>query len=401
MISVSDGARSVLEQAWRDPGFCVPNHDVYPHQWLWDSCFHAIAWSSVGSERGLTELGNALSAQAADGFVPHMIYWHTPDLHAEFWGMRRTTPLTQPPMFGHAAAELQRRGQAVPAELVDRARAGLEHLARRARTPAGLVPVFHPWETGCDDSPRWDSWFADGGPEHGWEVDRSARRSTKQDLVDALHRSADGHGLSSDVFAVGSIGFNALVAWNARELADAFPDSCGPLADLAAEIAAAVSARWDGFTWVDDPGLVDGRPADEGWADEHLADRPESRVRTLDTMLALLVDPRAEQFAELVDPAGFGAPLGPRGVDRREPSYRPDRYWRGSTWPHLVYLLVQAADRFAETAPPGLAAQLSAQLVEGAQRSGWAEYWHPDTGEGFGARPQTWAALAAAVVHEP
>jgi hypothetical protein len=33
--------------------------------------------------------------------------------------------------------------------------------------------------------------------------------------------------------------------------------------------------------------------------------------------------------------------------------------------------------------------------ASGAHRSDFAEYWDPDTGNGLGARPQSWTALAA------
>ena len=58
-------------------------------------------------------------------------------------------------MYGHAVAELRRRGIDVPDELAERAHAGLRFLVReRARDPeSGLITVVHPWETGCDDSP--------------------------------------------------------------------------------------------------------------------------------------------------------------------------------------------------------------------------------------------------------
>jgi glycogen debranching enzyme len=108
-------------------------------------------------------------------------------------------------------------------------------------------------------------------------------------------------------------------------------------------------------------------------------------------MLALLVDPRPEGFEALVDPEAFGAPFGPRGVHRAEPSYRPDRYWRGPAWPQLAYLVMIAAERAGHRGTTGL---LARRLVDGVLRSQFAEYWHPETGRGFGARPQTWSGLA-------
>jgi hypothetical protein len=365
----------MLHRAWREPGFCVPNPDVYPHQWLWDSCFHAVVWASLGSDRGVTEVASALSRQAIDGFVPHMVYWHHPDLHAGFWGRPGTSTITQPPVYGHALAELVRHGHPVPPELAARARAGLLHLAGRPRTPSGLIPVFHPWETGCDNSPRWDQHFGDG-------VDR---RTRKGELVAALLPAEEGHARGSDRFAVGSIGFNALVAWNAAELVDSFDQPDDRLATLARELSEAVAGRWCCDTWVDD------RSAGEDGARMGGPRPGAAGLRTLDTMAALLVDPRPEGFRALVAPGAFGAPYGPRGVHRDEACYRPDVYWRGPAWPQLGYLVMVAAERAGHR---GTTQLLARRLVDGAVRSGLAEYWNPETGEGLGARPQTWAGLA-------
>ena len=116
-------------------------------------------------------------------------------------------------------------------------------------------------------------------------------------------------------------------------------------------------------------------------------------------MLALLVDPRPEMFDQLVDPEAFGAPFGPRGVHRDEASYEPDQYWRGPAWPQLTYLLWCAAGRAERNGVIGsaVARTLASGLVDGARRSGLAEYWNPDTGEGRGAAPQSWAGLAVCV----
>ena len=96
-------ARSVLEAHWRAEGFAVPNAEVYPWQWLWDSCFHAICWASLGDERAVTELDRTLAHQGETGFVPHMTYWSDPGFAEQFWGRPTTSCITQPPMFGHAA----------------------------------------------------------------------------------------------------------------------------------------------------------------------------------------------------------------------------------------------------------------------------------------------------------
>ena len=366
---LQEEVRKLLDGAWRPPGFCVPNQRTYPHQWLWDSCFHAIVWSALDDDRCVTELEQALANQdPATGFVPHLTYWADPSVHQDLWGRPLTSTLTQPPMYGHAANLLMADGgRSVPDGLLARVEAGLRHLLTdRPRTPAGLVPVWHPWETGCDDSPRWDR-FRSASAD--W-------RTVKGELVAAL-RLERGVPVGSSRFAVGSIGFNALLAWNTREylallgrLGRATPSD---LEVAATELAAAIAARWEpgSATWLDDG------PGAEG-------------VRTADALLALLVDPRPDGLDQLHRPDAFGARYGPRGVHRAEPGYRPTTYWRGPAWPQLSYLLWRASVAAGDDRAP----RLAHQLVAGARRSGWAEYWHPDTGTGLGAMPQTWSGLA-------
>ena len=85
---------TLMDRAWREPGFCVPNAETYPHQWLWDSCFHAITWGALGDDRGRRELANTLAHQDPSGFVPHMTYWQDPERHRHFWGRAMTSIIT-------------------------------------------------------------------------------------------------------------------------------------------------------------------------------------------------------------------------------------------------------------------------------------------------------------------
>ncbi|MGH9086208.1 MAG: MGH1-like glycoside hydrolase domain-containing protein [Acidimicrobiales bacterium] len=370
--------RSILEAAWRPrpdgSGFCVPNPSTYPWQWLWDSCFHAVVWTRLGDDRGWRELAGALRAQGPDGFVPHIRYdGEVPRSHGELWGSAGASSITQPPMYGHAVAVLGRTGAPLPDEVVERAELGLRFLLeRRHRSPAGLVELCHPWESGCDDSPRWDSVVRGGWDPQRWYA-------AKGDLVGPIERSVTGGPLHNPGFAIGGVGFSALVAWNALELATVTDDR--GLRDAAGSLAAAVDARWDESlgTWVDDGPTAGG----------------SGRVRTLDALLPLLVCPRAEAFATLDDADAFQATCGPRGVDAREPVYEPTRYWRGPAWPQLTYLLWLAA---TSGRAEGLPASLSRSMLAGATRSGFSEYWEPSSGAPLGAAPQSWTALSCVMV---
>ncbi len=343
----------------------MPNATVYPFQWLWDSCFHSLVWAELGDRRALSEIRSALANQdPLTGFVPHLTYWAIPDHHASFWGRPLTSSITQPPMYGHTLARLVDAGYEVDDDLFARARSGLLHLLRRRCDGERLVPVFHPWETGCDDSPRWDAWPGGGDPVR-W-------KATKGDLVADLVLDASGSALDSPSFRVASCGFNALVAWNIAEL-ERVGQADEPLAEGAQAIRAAVRERWD--------------PRLATWTDP----TPSGAVRTADAMLCLLVDPRLEAIEVLAASDGFAGPFGIRGVHAAEPTYDPDTYWRGPSWPQLDYLLLLAL-RAAGAAD--VEQVLAASSAAGALASGWAEYWNAETGRGGGAVPQTWTALA-------
>lgn len=368
-------ARAVLDAHWRAGGYTVPNATVYPHQWLWDSCFHAVIWTHLGvPERATLELANVFARQHDDGFVPHMTYWLQPDLHAAFWGRSGASTITQPPMYGHAVAELVRLGIAVDDDLVARAVAGIEFLLGPRRGGRPLVPIVHPWESGCDDSPRWDRWAGPDRTVASWHV-------RKGELVASIVTDAAGSPVASPAFEVESAAFNALVAFNAQELIDVGLGAS--LAAPAREVVEALDERWD--------------PDRATWADAPLG-TTDPPVRTLEALLGALVttdrDRAGTVLRQVLDDDAFGGACGPAQVHRAEPAFDPMAYWRGPAWPQLTYLIALAAHRQGFVAE---AADLTARMAAGVERSGFAEYWNPDTGAGLGAVPQSWAALVVAM----
>ena len=52
--------------------FTVPAGGMYPNQWLWDSCFHAIILSHLEPDMAKAELRALFARQLPSGMVPHM-----------------------------------------------------------------------------------------------------------------------------------------------------------------------------------------------------------------------------------------------------------------------------------------------------------------------------------------
>jgi hypothetical protein len=365
-----------MDAHWRpDCGSTCPNETVYPWSWLLDSSFHALIWDVLDDRRATVELASIFDNQTASGFVPHMSYAVDPAASEELWGRRGASTITQPPMYGHVIAVLHRHGRDVGSVLEPATRA-LNHLLDRRRAPCGLIRIFHPWESGIDDHPRWGAWQPEPWDKWAW----AARKSQMvRDLV-----VVDGEAVASGTFDVCPAGFNALVAWNALELASVTGD--GPLRASAGEVIAALDRTWDADAVT--------------WSDLDPAGRSGSAVRTLDALFPALVTSHPSRataaIAAAVDPARYGLPFGPSGVHRDEPCFAPASYGRGSAWPHLTYVLWAAA---VQAGRPE-ASLLARLLVAGAIRSGLAEHWDPRSGAPLGARPQSWTGLAAVVAGE-
>jgi hypothetical protein len=367
-------SRRVLERNWvPEPGFTMPNRRKYPWQWLWDSCFHAIAWSALGDARCRTELESLFSLQLPNGFLPHMGYQTDPERSLALWRGPGHSDVTQPPMYGHALRVLATRGFRVE-HLYGRAASALRYLFDQRGDPtSGMIRVVHPWETGCDDSPRWDGWDSRPFNERRWN-------RHKRELVRSIVLK-DGAAWSNPRFEVASAGFSALVAFNAHELAALTGDA--DLLERATALSAAIDAQW----------LDEKRT----WSDVRLRGQGDGgSIRTLDGLFAALICDDEQHveaaFAEIFNRARFWRPYGPSGAAADEPAYRPSRYWRGDAWPHEIYLMMVAAQRRGKAE----AAQKLAQgLVVGCARSSFAERWNPETGAPLGAVPQGWAALAS------
>ena len=160
---------------------------LYPHQWSWDSAFIAIGLAHVDTARAAQELRSLFAAQWATGLLPHIVFnpdvppesyypdaecWNVANLSADVPAGKLTSGLIQPPVHAIAAWRIrevaERRSAADGAaadaflrEIYPRLFAWHRYLLT-ARDPeaSGLVTIYHPWESGLDNSPRWDSAMA-------------------------------------------------------------------------------------------------------------------------------------------------------------------------------------------------------------------------------------------------
>ncbi|MEV0849701.1 hypothetical protein AB0J21_28140 [Streptomyces sp. NPDC049954] len=408
---------------------------LYPHMWSWDAAFISVGIARLSVPRAITELDTLLAAQWSTGMIPHIVF--SDDEAGYFPGPRRwecgrlaaagptavaTSGICQPPV--HAIAV--RRIMAVARGRGRTERQAAEEFLRRSWEPlmrwhrwlaeqrdpegTGRVTLHHGWESGMDNSPRWD------GPYRRVEVggglppyrrvdltvvaDPSSRPSDREYdrylwLIEEMRRAGydDREVRRTGSFAVEDVFTSAIFALACEALAELGDGAAERAEDVrllrtwAARFRTGVAASVDPLT-----GTARDRDLRTGaWL-------PSQTLAGFAPLLCGGLDRPAERrLADLLDsdawcghPALMAAVPPSTAVD--SPDFRQREYWRGPQWPVMVWLFSWA---FAER---GWQDRASALREEGLRLIGdgtFAEYYDPLTGEPLGSHDQSWTAATA------
>lgn len=168
-------AQQILRKNWKD-GFTVPTNRLYPFQWNWDSGFTALGQCHFDLDFAIRELRSLFSAQWKNGMIPHIVFHSENEKtyfpNHDFWESKvnkgapqkpKSSGITQPAVHGFVLERLLQQFPknekviALAKELFPK----IVHSHRwfyQYRDPEreGLTFIFHPWESGRDNSPIWD-----------------------------------------------------------------------------------------------------------------------------------------------------------------------------------------------------------------------------------------------------
>jgi hypothetical protein len=410
---------------------------LYPHQWSWDAAFNAIGLATIDLPRARLELDSLFAGQWRNGMLPHIVFdpaadgywpgpaeWQCAAYNEDATARPATSGICDPPV--HAIAVHQILAMAAVAggreleltrgwamHLYPRLLAWHRFLARdRADKSTGLMTLFHGWESGTDNSPRWDIPYGNvvPGPDLPAYVRRDKAHVSSDDqrptdaeydrylwLVEEAKQAGYDTGMlrESGSFQVGDVLFTALFAVASDLLAD-LASEYGKNDDAAELRYYAGQARSAVFSHVDEvSGLavdVDLRTGSllrtetvAGFAPLICGGAPSAmRQRLLD----LLMGPR---FA---GHPGLKWALPP-STSPDSPAFDPECYWRGPVWPVFTWLLCWALRRSGDAREIAVAGQLSAESLRQLGDETYAEYYHPMTGAPLGSLHQSWTAAVA------
>lgn len=428
---------AILEQAEavlrnNDRGlYTIPAHGLYPHQWLWDSCFVALGWQHLDIERAKIEILSLLRGQWKNGMLPHMIFtpgrayrrdrniwrsWVSPFAPEDVM----TSGITQPPMIAEAVVQIGER-----LELVDR-RSWYKQVypallsyhqwlyAERDPHGEGLTLQIHPWETGLDNTPPWMAelhehllpwWIRILQKTHleiitGWfrrdtRFVPSEQRFTNIDalaLYDTQRRlrrkSYDiERVLDHSLFSIEDLNFNSvLIRANEHLLSIARSIRADVPTELLKRIELTrktLEELWDPYT--------------EQYYSRDFTTHRLLKTPSIATLLPLYAGTISKERAALLvksieNEHIFGPPYPIPSAPLNTPWFNADRYWQGPTWFNTNWLVIDGLRRYGYHDHADALVEGSLELVRSGE---FSEYYNPISGKPLGASQFSWTAAIA------
>lgn len=418
-------AKEILLKNRRD-GFTVPSEKLYPFQWNWDSGFAALGFKNFNLEYAIEEIRSMFSGQWQNGMIAHINFHSENETtyfpNFEFWDTQvnsgasqkpKTGGITQPPVFGFVLEEMAKTHGNDPVfkEFVSEIFSKITHFHRflyTIRDPKneGLAFIFHPWESGRDNSPLWDYAY-DGFEVKPGDIPAYTRKDNTQ--ADPSHRPLqkdydrfvylielgkkhqyDGIGIFEESpFLVQDTLFNALLIKSNDGLINVGKQYGLDVTEIEAWQQKAKPA-FENKLWCEEIGnyvCYDLR---------HNKQIKQWEIGGYTSLIAGIPSPDKAQLlletlVEFKEKDLFVCP----SFHTDNEKFDPKRYWRGPVWPQMNWLIYHGLLRYGFNEMADVTKNDIIALVE---YYGFYEYFNPfksvqsTESKGYGGHSFTWTA---------
>lgn len=432
----AQAAQDVLEHNDRGT-YTMPAAELYPHQWLWDSCFIAIGQRHYDIERAKIEILSLLQGQWSNGMVPHMIFnnhgSYRPDQNAwRSWispyspDNLKTSGITQPPMLAEAIVQIgmsmnltERRSWY---KMIWPGLLGYHEWLYRERDPhnEGLVLQVHPWETGLDNTPPWMGelhehltpyWIRILQKTKLEKIVSLLRRDTRFVPAEQRFTNVDALSLYSvqrrlrrkgydvnkildhSLFAIEDLSFNCiLIRANqhlesiAKSIREQIPSE---LAESIAKAPSKLEELWDQYA--------------QSYFSRDFVTHKLLKEQSIAALMPLYSGAISKERADVIvrgleSEHLFGPAFPVPSVPLSSSWHDSNRYWQGPSWVNTNWLIIEGLERYGYKQH---AEALRESTLEMIAQGGFYEYFNPITGAPLGSPDFSWtAALAIDLLHK-
>ena len=423
-------AKGVLEGN-HTGGHTMPSASLYPHQWSWDSAFIAIGYSHYATDLAMAELDSLFSGQWRSGMVPQIVFdeaklgayfpepdfWRT-DLSPDAPDDTLTSGITMPPIHAYGALKIYKNAGEKDKEKVKAWLKGFypklvasHRYLYRERDPdgTGLVYIRHPWESGMDNSPMWDTVLR--------KIDLTEAKLpeyTRRDLASGVDPSTRPKGEEYDRF-VWLVDLFRRLGYDETAIRAECPYLLyGPLFnsilcasnEALIEIASIIGEETgEAERWLD---MTTTAIRERLWHGTHgthdifdFYDITTGALIDIDSAAGFMplfggaaTGEQAKRVYRYLESASFCSMheancFSIPNFDTRKEGFDRANYWRGPVWINVNWMLMEGLKRYGFDKK---AMSVGTDIVELVMRSGFYEYFDSVDGRGYGTDNFSWTA---------
>ncbi len=349
--------------------FTIPSRHEYRHQWLWDSCFHAIALRHLDSDVAESELLSLVASQHRNGMIPHESKYSLLNVPLPY-----TSVITQPPFVARATLDVYEKSQNKKfLEEIFPHLVAYHRWLEEKREKNGVLKVISSLESGEDSSVLWDIGIL-GDSEiifrvrelYGAVAAHVPLVPQLTGLLSVMSTSVYADSLECMAKIAGVLGREELKTYYmcrretvSNGMRRLFRSSDGLYHNVRSTGSLLEYKAHSLFSPMF-AGILDSDDAEE-LVEEHLLNKKE-----------------------------FLTPFPIPTVAVSEPKFSPTEYWRGPMWVNINWMLYRGLKRYKFD---DVAEQIRQKTIATINRSGFREYYNPLTGDGLGAKDFGWSTL--------
>ncbi len=385
----------------------LPSLGSYGQQFAWDSGWSVIGAANLIPENALKELQTVYKLQLESGRISHEIIikkggnsfsrMMLAPLIAGMFDEEKKSYFLDPPAYLSATEVLYNRTKDKRVfELLPSMEACVTYLLeKRDLFGDGLVSVIHPWETGCDNSPVFDETMNITINKPFWKAKylfkylKIIRKLSKIDWNLNLVKE-------KNMFAMEDVGVNGLTAAGIISISNLYKEA-GDLEKSEEYFSKAekLVKSIEKHLWVESKGFFYPRFGFEN---------PKNLLRTtaigISPLLSGLIEKdKAISALEnyLNSEKHFNSPWGVAFNSRYEiaqeknTTFETNFLWRGPCiWMNINWIAAKSASLYGRD---DLAKEITKKTMKLLEKSGFREFYHPETGIGGGAKNFTWGTV--------
>ena len=394
----------------RRSGYTLPtNNELYPAQWNWDSAFIALGYSYFNMEYAIEELEKLISGQWEDGMIPHILFHDNDESYFpnhKTWDCGNKVPssgITQPPIIATIIKKIIDKNNLDKSQMkrmeiiIKKLKKYLDWFYNyRDTNKIGLATIIHPWESGLDNSPIWDSPLDKVKIEENLKyerrdlnVSRSSNRPLKKDydgyitLLNQFKKNKYNPSkiVNDSMFNVIDIGFNSILIRATKDLVEVSKKFNLDFTDLKNKISKSEESLIKFY-----------KDEDQSFFSYDFKNHNLIKVDAISNYFILFANLENQEINnKIIDKLKkynsqkdyFFTTVNPK-----DKAFEETRYWRGPVWINSNWIVYQGLINKDKI----FSSSIKNKTLELLENKKFHEYYNYKTGECLGANNFSWSA---------